>query len=634
MSAIRSPQIFRHERSAQADEYDAIRKIDGRHPWQNEVPASHVLYRARKRKNGKVAWFNFSLAKEMGLVSREHPELLTADLEKALLDTFAIQIINEYDIMNGTKIDPQDIKPYFYMATRYLQLQHPGRTGLTSGDGRSIWNGSVRHQGQTWDISSCGTGATCLSPATHIYKKFFRTGDPAISYGCGYSDLDDGIMGAMFSEILHLNGHETERCLAVIEFPGNLSINVRAGKNLLRPSHFFNHLKQGHRERLKHAVDFFIRREIANKNWPKMLPKENPYKVMTARIAEVFAKMAARFESDYIFCWLAWDGDNILCNGGIIDYGSIRQFGLFHHEYRYDDVERWSTTITEQKAQARYLVQTFAQIEDFINTGKKRPVQAFKNHPELKRFDRLFTATKRQLLLEKLGISAAEAAKICLKNNATVKRFEKVFTWFERQTRKTKKPYKTADGVTRDALYSMRDICRVLPQKVESMSDQAAAEKMLRSGVLLTDQEFMETISSSYCRRRDRLVTPLRSRKIKSFQNLWCKIMLLAARERQSPVTSVANQVASRSRIINRYERITGDAICHVGERIIKRRGSLERQEVFKLMKEFIHSQVTSPEGLVKISKQQAHDRFELSEQTEKIMKTLLKTVRQLRDGI
>lgn len=43
---------------------------------------------------------------------------------------------------------------------------------------------------------SCGTGATCLSPATHIFKKFFQTGDPSISYGCGYSDLDDGVTGA------------------------------------------------------------------------------------------------------------------------------------------------------------------------------------------------------------------------------------------------------------------------------------------------------------------------------------------------------------------------------------------------------------------------------------------------------
>ncbi len=241
-------------------DYSPITTIDGRHPWQSEVPGSHVLYRARKRKNGRIAWFNFDLARDMGLIPDHHPNELNHDLERTLLDTFAIQIINEYDLINGTKIDPADIKPNFYMATRYLQLQHPGRTGVTSGDGRSIWNGTFKHAGVTWDVSSCGTGATCLSPATHKFKKFFRTGDPAISYGCGYSDLDDGIMGAIFSEILHRNAIPTERCLMVIEFPGNLSINVRAGQNLLRPSHFFNHLQQGNLPLLKAAIDFFINR--------------------------------------------------------------------------------------------------------------------------------------------------------------------------------------------------------------------------------------------------------------------------------------------------------------------------------------------------------------------------------------
>ncbi len=84
-------------------------------------------------------------------------------------------------------------------------------------------------------------------------------------------------------------------------------------------------------------------------------------------------------EDEYIFCWLDWDGDNMLMDGGIIDYGSIRQFGLCHHRYRYDDVERFSTNLKEQKKKARYLVQTFVQLVDFVRTGQKKDVRSFAN---------------------------------------------------------------------------------------------------------------------------------------------------------------------------------------------------------------------------------------------------------------
>ena len=180
-------------------------------------------YSVRLRKGGKLSYFNYDLAKEMGLISGDHPQKMNQKLSETVLDTFGIQIINEYDVMNNTPIPKKNIKPNKYMATRYLQLQHPDKTGRTSGDGRSIWNGQISYRGTTWDVSSCGTGATCLSPATAIEKKFFKTGDPSVSYGCGYSDLSDGISAALLSEIFYRNGIATERTLAVIEYPkGNL----------------------------------------------------------------------------------------------------------------------------------------------------------------------------------------------------------------------------------------------------------------------------------------------------------------------------------------------------------------------------------------------------------------------------
>jgi transcriptional regulator with XRE-family HTH domain len=62
----------------------------------------------------------------------------------------------------------------------------------------------------------------------------------------------------------------------------------------------------------------------------------------------------------------------VLANGksefiGIIDYGSVRQFGIRHDKYRYDDVERFSTNLNEQKNKARLIVQVFAQLVSIPN---------------------------------------------------------------------------------------------------------------------------------------------------------------------------------------------------------------------------------------------------------------------------
>ncbi len=602
-------------------DYSGFATIDGRHPWQTEVPGSHVLYRARQRKNGKIAWFNFDLAKEMGLLSFDHPHVINPQLEAQVLETFAIQIINEYDLINGVKIPQNEIKPYHYMATRYLQLQHPGKTGITSGDGRSLWNGVWRGNGKTWDITSCGTGATCLSPATHIFKKFFQTGDPSVSYGCGYSDLDDGVTGAIFSEIMHKNGTPTERILCVIEFPGNLSINVRAGTNLLRPSHFFNHLKQGNLQRLRAAVDFFINREIENGDWKPLTKGENRYKRLLAQISNTFGEMAARFENEYIFCWLAWDGDNVLANGGIIDYGSIRQFGLYHHEYKFDDVERWSTSLPEQRAQARYIVQTFAQIEHFLNTGKKIEINRFRNHPEVRRFDLTFTQARRRMLLEKTGFSKHEAEMLLAKRSRQVTHFERLFRWWERKT-KQKQHYRVADGITKDALYSMRDILRELPAHLST------------TWKLMPTKTFMTHIASTYCGSNDARPTLVRRIWSERFQHSYMDLIESCAKLTESHRENLVGRMAARSAITNRSDRITGDAICNVGDRLIKVRKKLERKDLFDVIANFINDQVRVPEVKIKGVVRSTIPQKKLSGKPETILKALGRVVYEMRHGL
>mgnify|MGYP001568201907 CR=1 FL=1 len=246
-------------------DYSGFAQIDGEHPLQR-CPNAYILYQVRRRTQGKLAFFNFSLAKEMGLLTEDHAEIINQELERIFLQTFSLQIINEYDVQNKV-ITKDEILPQQYMATRYLQLQHPDKRGLNSGDGRSIWNGLFSSKHGQWDITSCGTGATRLSPACNINKKFYQTGDPTVSYGCGLSDLDEGLSTLFFSEVLNRNHYSTERLLCIIEFPNKTGIHVRANKNLLRPGHVFRALKQGKKEELRPLLDYYIQRQVNNCEW-------------------------------------------------------------------------------------------------------------------------------------------------------------------------------------------------------------------------------------------------------------------------------------------------------------------------------------------------------------------------------
>lgn len=565
--------------------YPNFAKINGEHPFKTQVPDGRLEYRVRFKKGGKVAFFNYDLAKQMGLIPKDHSAQMTPELEKQILETFSLQIINDWDIENQVKFPEDEIRPHTYMATRYLQLQHPDKSGRTSGDGRSMWNGTIRHQGVTWDVSSCGTGGTRLSPAVNIHKKFFQTGDPAISYGCGCSEVGEGLETLFFSEVLGKNKLRTERLLAIVEYDKGFAVNVRANENLMRPSHFFNHLKQGNLKALTQVTDYYIERQAMNGEWPDLRGKSaaERYGVLLDQVCQAFGETAARFEDEYIFCWLDWDGDNILMDGGIIDYGSIRQFGLFHSEYRYDDVQRFSTSILEQKQKARYVVQCFAQVVDFILHKKKRPLADFRNHPSLRKFDQHFEESKYRNLLHKIGVRE-KYAEFLMKNHLNELRvFRRAYTYFER-AKSQRGHYKVADGITRDAIFCMRDILRELPQM------------LLTRGNAIDAADFTEIIRSSYAKKGDLRLTPMRVHQIERFQKSYIKLMDQLARHLKKERAQVLLDVTMRSSIINKYDRVTGDSITHVVDKVARCRPKLKADEIYHLMKGFTQYQNLDPD--------------------------------------
>lgn len=600
--------------SLNSSQYHEFDKINGWHPLQREVPTSVVTYQARLRKGGKVAAFNFDLARQIGLIPKGHDNKMTASLEKKILETFGIIIINEYDIENNLKFPLKEIKKNEYMATRYVQLQHENKQGKTSGDGRSIWNGQFKGKdGITYDISSCGTGATCLSPAAAKYKKNFQSGDPSISYGCGYSEIDEGFCTLFMSEILSRNKIATERVLALLEFENGYSINIRIHDNLLRPSHLYLYLKQNDFEGLERIVNFYINRQIENGVWQDV-PKQNKkrYDYFLNKFATRFAEVTADFEDEYIFCWLDWDGDNILMDGSIIDYGSVRQFGLYHSEYRYDDTDRYSTSIVEQKAKAKGMVQTMAQLVDFVKTGKRRARSAFQKDKSLSLFEKVFKERKDYNLLYRVGIDPKVIPWILSKHGRLVSQFEKSFRHFE-LAKSISGPQEVPDGINWNPIFSMRDLLRELPQMYLSRGESVLPE------------EFLDMMKSSFATEEDLELSPYRRQMIQKFQKIYWQLVELICQHSDEDATRTLLSMTMRSSLINKFDRITGDSITKIVQEVMEKRPRVKVEELHQFVNELTAYQTLVPSLVGDI---------DVSKRPSKLLKGALKIVKDYREGL
>ena len=502
--------------------YEKFKLIDGTHPWRNVSPDGYVDYQARYRPHGRVLFFNFPLAKEMGLIPSDHPSSISKDLEQAILDTFSLQIINEYDLERGKKFPPETIKPHPYMATRYLQTQHRNKQGKTSGDGRSIWNGYLKSDKLTFDISSRGTGATILSPGAQEAQKVLATGDTTYGYSSGLADLDEMLGSAVMSEIFYRQGIPTERCLAVIGFPDTTAIGVRTAPNLIRPAHMFRYLKQGLHQELKASVDYFIDREVENGFWEIPANEKERYKKALDYFARSYAKLAALLEEEYIFNWLSWDGDNMLASGAVLDYGSIRQFAAKHDKYRYKDVDRYSASLAEQRGWARTIIQVFAQAMAFIESGVKENLNNFKNADCLRVFDETFARERDQRMLWRIGFTPEQIQYLMNNAQKEIRDFDRSLSYFENR-KVTKGIEKLPDGFTHNPVFLIRNLLRLLPAYYVAQTTSRVDD----TSAYMPDEIFCRIMAASYVGKNDLKPTATTTSHVKNFQE--CYLRLVAA---------------------------------------------------------------------------------------------------------
>jgi uncharacterized protein YdiU (UPF0061 family) len=566
--------------------YEKFSEIDGTHPWRNVSPDGYVDYQARYRPHGRVLFFNFPLAKEMGLIPSDHPSSIGKDLEQAILDTFSLQIINEYDLQQGKKFPPETIKPHPYMATRYLQTQHRNKQGKTSGDGRSIWNGYVESDNLVFDISSRGTGATILSPGAQETQKLMATGDTTYGYSSGLADLDEMLGSAVMSEIFYRQGIPTERCLAVIGFPDATAIGVRTAPNLIRPAHMFRYLKQGRLEELKASVDYFIDREVQNGFWKIPANEKDRYTKALDYFARSYAKLAALLEEEYIFNWLSWDGDNMLASGAMLDYGSIRQFAAKHDKYRYKDVDRYSASLAEQRGWARTTIQVFAQAMSFITSGVKENLNNFKNAECLRVFDESFARERDERMLWRIGFTPEQIAYLMSNAQKEIRDFDRSLSYFE-DRKVTKGIEKLPDGFTHNPVFLIRNLLRLLPAYYVAQT----ASRVDDTSAYMPDEIFCRIMAASYVGKNDLKPSATTSSHVKDFQECYLRLVAVLG----GPFDMVLKTLQERSAIINHRHRITGDAVTWIIEEVIAIKGKIRIDGLQDAIDAFIDSQVLIP---------------------------------------
>ena len=567
--------------------YEKFKELDGTHPWRDVSLHGYVDYQARYRPNGRVLYFNYSLARELQLISPTHPRTLNGELEQTILDTFSLQIINEFDLKHKRRFPADRVKPGCYMATRYLQTQHKNKRGKTSGDGRSIWNGSLKTKKLVFDISSRGTGATILSPGAQESEDEVKTGDLNYAYASGLAELDEMLGSAVMSEIFYHQDIPTERCLAVIGYADGSAIGVRSAPNLIRPAHLFRYLKLGMRRELKDSLDYFIKRQVENRFWQVPQEESARYSKSLDYLARSYGRLAAVLQEEYIFNWLAWDGDNMLASGAILDYGSIRQFAAKHDKYRFKDVDRYSASLTEQRYWARVIVQTFAQAIDLITHGRKQNLKSFKDAPCLQVFDDAFDAESDQRVLRKIGFGQEQIEKLMRTARKEIREFHRALSYFE-DLKVSKGIEKLPDGVTHQPIFLIRNLLRVLPayftsQSVLSVNDESA---------YLPDDMFCRLMAASYVGKKDLQRVTSRHLHIKNFQRRYLELVAALG----EPLDKTLRMLQQRSAIINHRHRLTGDSLVAIIEDVLARKWKHKRDGLQEALDAFIDSQVLIPE--------------------------------------
>jgi hypothetical protein len=259
------------------------------------------------------------------------------------------------------------------------------------------------------------------------------------------------------------------------------------------------------------------------------------------------------------------------------------------------------------------MVQCFAQMADFLSSGKKKSLSHFKNHPTVMMFDKYFLECKNRNLLARVGFKKNQIDHLLKNHLPKVIKYRKVFSYFERAKSK-RGIYKVPDGINRDAIFCMRDILRELPQLYLTRSSQ------------LNFLEFIEIIKSSYARKSDLKLTEIRKNQITKFQRFYNSLLTALEKDLNLNRSQLLLELTMRSSIVNKYDRVTGDSITYIVEKVQKKRPKLNANELYELVEQFSNYQNLDPDKKMVSTK--------TPERHKNIMQNFYSIVRDCREGI
>jgi hypothetical protein len=254
---------------------------------------------------------------------------------------------------------------------------------------------------------------------------------------------------------------------------------------------------------------------------------------------------------------------------------------------------------------------------DYIKNEKKRSIDDFKNHHSLQSFDKRFFDFKNRNILTKMGFTSKSAEYLLESCRKDVEDFRSDFTYFE-MAKSVKGLQKVPDGINWNAIFCMRDILRELPQILLSRGINET----------ISEVEFLDIIKSSYATKKDLKRSFRRDLKIKSYQKNYLKLINKVALKFKLPSPKVLLDVSMRSSVINKYDRVTGDSITTIVQKVMNKRPKLNAGEINDILKEFTEYQNLNPD------KNRKPSNFEYEKEQSHLVKGMLQIVREFRDGI
>ncbi len=132
-------------------------------------------------------------------------------------------------------------------------------------------------------------------------------------------------------------------------------------------------------------------------------------------------------------------------------------------------------------------------------------------------------------------------------------------------------------------VYSTRDLLRELPARY------------LEAERLVPAREFLRIAATTYVSRAHLKPTPSRARRARAFQRAYLGLIRSAARLTGKSMRSTLREVASRSSVVNRFARITGDASIDIASRLSRTRRRLDPGAVYAVIHALVEEHACLP---------------------------------------